>query len=877
MRVQKFQSSVNTMNSTPTENAVKQSRTRQDLVAALAPIVSRVVTSHCWIKRDGPPSHIRKPLTAERLAHHVNGGPAYGAAQIAPGESTTRVACLDLDSHKGETSWYDMQAVALRVMTQLEARGMRPIPFRSSGGAGLHIYMLWDEPQDAYSVRCLLRDALAACELRDGVKGVAAGQVEVFPKQNSVPSDGFGNMFVLPLAGKSVPLDPFELDDMPKEHAADMDWPVSADVPLVAREEIVMPGAVDVPVEIETLKSALDMIPNTGDDELDYEEWRNVVFAIHHAARGDDAGLALAHEFSARSSKYNPRFLDERVWPHIGKASTDERAPITGRTVLHLARAHGWQVPIEDDFEVAARVEAVAVGTPRAAEPVVEARDDAPLDDDEVIFVESNPPAKPPRAAKKKGGDEPPKGYRARTEFGNAERMLDRFGAGLMYVPELEAWFIWTGVYWRRAVQVELENMAKETIRALPDEAEELQTAEERIEFFKFCAVCQKAAMVSNMIRLAASDPRVVVPVTELDRHTHLLGVANGAVDLRTGALLPPDKEHRITVVTPVEYDPRAAGPLFEQTVRDVFFDDAEQVEFFQRLVGYAIRGEPEEDIIVIPHGDGSNGKSTVLGKIRDALGAHAKAAGPETFLSASGGQGAAAGAAREDLLRLRGARFVYVGEPDEGSELREGLIKAMTGGDPIPARGLWSKTTIEVVPTWVAFMPTNHKPIVKGDDHAIWRRLMLVPFTRNFDRDPDIVKDPGRAQRIAAELAGVLTWCVRGALAYQQYGLKPPKTVAAARDAYKADMDLLSDWLSECCELGPSHTEASEELWLSWKHFAERRGELRFIANSRALARRLGARGFSQIKNLGPQRAQRGFAGIRVAVERELGESDLA
>ncbi|MDI9690693.1 hypothetical protein, partial [Burkholderia cenocepacia] len=63
--------------------------------------------------------------------------------------------------------------------------------------------------------------------------------------------------------------------------------------------------------------------------------------------------------------------------------------------------------------------------------------------------------------------------------------------------------------------------------------------------------------------------------------------------DLRTGELLAPDKEHRITVVTPVEYDPRAAGPLFEQTVRDVFFDDAEQVEFFQRLVGYALLGTP--------------------------------------------------------------------------------------------------------------------------------------------------------------------------------------------------------------------------------------------------------------------------------------------
>ncbi|MDY7802804.1 phage/plasmid primase, P4 family [Burkholderia stagnalis] len=844
------------------------------LVAALAPIVSRVVTSHCWIKRDGPPSHINRPLTPERLAQHVNGGPAYGAAQIAPGESTTRVACLDLDSHKGETPWHDMQAVALRIMGWLEVCHQRPIPFRSSGGAGLHLYLLWDEPQDAYSVRCLLRDALLACDLRDGVKGVAAGQVEVFPKQNSVPSDGFGNMFVLPLAGKSVPLDAFELDDMPKAYAAEMDWPMSAPVPHVTREEITMPGAVDVPVELEVLKSALDMIPNAGGDELDYEQWRDVVFGIHHAARGGDDGLVLAHEFSARSSKYDPRFLDERVWPHIGKSSADERAPITGRTVLHLARAHGWQEPIEDDFEVAARVEAAAVGTPPRTEPAVEAA--APFDDSDVVVIDTEPPARPPRAPKKPAADTPPKGYRARTEFGNAERMLDRYGAGLMYVPELEAWFVWTGVYWRRAAQVELENMAKETIRALPDEAEELQTAEERIEFFKFCAVCQKAAMVSNMIRLAASDPRVVVPVTELDRHTHLLGVANGAVDLRTGELLAPDKEHRITVVTPVEYDPHAAGPLFEQTVRDVFFDDAEQVEFFQRLVGYAIRGEPEEDIIVIPHGDGSNGKSTVLGKIRDALGAHAKAAGPETFLSASGGQGAAAGAAREDLLRLRGARFVYVGEPDEGSELREGLIKAMTGGDPIPARGLWSKTTIEVVPTWVAFMPTNHRPIVKGDDHAIWRRLMLVPFERNFDRDKTIRKDPARAERLAAELPGVLAWCVRGALAYQQHGLRPTSSVAAARDAYKADMDLLADWIDERCRVGRDAASTNEDLWRSWRAFAEQRGELRFIANSRALARRIAARGFSQIKNTFGIRG-RGFAGICVNDEVDFEGSDLA
>lgn len=465
-------------------------------------------------------------------------------------------------------------------------------------------------------------------------------------------------------------------------------------------------------------------------------------------------------------------------------------------------------------------------------------------------------------------------GYRARTEFGNAERMLDRYGASLMYVPEIESWFKWSDVYWQKISGVELEHCAKETIRALPDEIEDLESDEERLEFFKFCAACQKASMVGNMIRLASSDPRVMVPLAELDKRTHLLGVGNGAVDLRTGQLVEPDKEHRITIISPVEYDPAARAPLFEQTVGDVFFGDNSQVTFFQRLIGYALLGRPKEDVLVIPYGGGSNGKSTVLGAVRETLGQHAKSANADTFLS-SGGNSASAGSAREDVLRLRGARFVYIGEPDEGSELREGLIKSMTGGDPVPARGLYSKTTVEITPTWVAFMPTNHRPIVKGDDHAIWRRLLPVPFTRNFDKDDSVKKDTGRAERLAAEAAGILAWAVRGAVAYQADGLKTPASVSEARDTYKNDMDLLAEWIDERCSVGKGNLATADDLWRSWRVFADERGELRLISSSRALGRRLAAREFLPVRNVKGMRG-RGFAGISVVAENEFADCDL-
>ncbi|MCM2575077.1 PriCT-2 domain-containing protein [Achromobacter xylosoxidans] len=327
---------------------------KEALVAALGPIVDRVRRDVCWKKTDDGPRRVDEALTDTRLAQHVNGGPAYGAAPIRPGESVTMLGVLDFDSHKGGTPWPEMQATAARVARALEAQGGRPVAFRSSGGHGIHLYCLWAAAQDAYSVRMWLRAALAVAGLAPGTKGVADGRVEVFPKQDAVGTEKkrFGNMFILPLAGASVPLDPFDLDDLPRDYLVGMDWPMSAPVPVLEKPErtaaLVPVGDADAAV----LESALGAIKNEDGDALDYDQWRDVIFAIHHATAGADYGLELAHQFSARSSKYDPDFLDNRVWPYIDNARPDA---VTVRTVLHMARQAGWQEPAElvaRDFDV---------------------------------------------------------------------------------------------------------------------------------------------------------------------------------------------------------------------------------------------------------------------------------------------------------------------------------------------------------------------------------------------------------------------------------------------------------------------------------------------------------------------------------------------
>jgi hypothetical protein len=160
-------------------------------------------TSHCWVKTADGPRRIVEPFDAMKLNEHLAKRKAYGLCPIKPGENTTRTAILDLDSHKGETSWADMLVAARMLESSLLLDGYFPTLFRSSGGHGIHLWLIWDHDQDAYSVREMLREHLAHCGFENGTGGVSTNQVEVFPKQSSVAPDGFGSMVILPFAGLS--------------------------------------------------------------------------------------------------------------------------------------------------------------------------------------------------------------------------------------------------------------------------------------------------------------------------------------------------------------------------------------------------------------------------------------------------------------------------------------------------------------------------------------------------------------------------------------------------------------------------------------------------------------------------------------------------
>jgi hypothetical protein len=326
---------------------------KDNLIAALEPLTSRARTDVTAIKAQTGMAWTREPLTEARLVQHLNGGTARGVCPIKAGESTTRIALFDLDSHKGATSWAEMVEVAEALVDSLERFGLHPVVFRSTGGNGIHIFLIWDEPQDAYSVRQLCKAVLLEIGFKDGAKGVAAGEIEVFPKQDSVPEHGFGNQFILPLAGKSAPLEPLcDYEVMERDYALQLDWTPSAPVPVVQKPE--KPVGAHTPAlvgaALKPLAAALAAIPNDT-DPLGYDEWRDVISGIHHATQGSDEGYALALEFSARAPHFDEQELDLKVWAWLDQKG-ETANPITERTIFAKAREHGWQdVASADDFE----------------------------------------------------------------------------------------------------------------------------------------------------------------------------------------------------------------------------------------------------------------------------------------------------------------------------------------------------------------------------------------------------------------------------------------------------------------------------------------------------------------------------------------------
>lgn len=416
------------------------------------------------------------------------------------------------------------------------------------------------------------------------------------------------------------------------------------------------------------------------------------------------------------------------------------------------------------------------------------------------------------------------------TELGNAKRFADRFRGELLYVQDHAEWFFWNGKLWNRntnghdlrqfeEVVADLKNEQAESaakLVGLDPESPEGKAARAELQSLKgWSKASQKLSVMKNSISLAAVQQGMSEPLKEFDRKGHYFGCGNGIIDLRDRRLITGDKTYLMTKASPVPYEPDAQCPKWDEFLLRIMNGNVDNVSFLQRLVGQAMLGTHGKDKLAILWGSGANGKSTFVDTLHRVLGDYATVTDPRMLMDS--------GRANREyyLAPLKGVRLVLMSETKRGDMIAESIVKTLVDGGEITARYPAGRV-FTFQPVFTPILSTNHRPKV-GADPAIWRRVLLVPFTYVIpaeERNPRF-----RTEVLAPESAGILRWCVDGAVAFLRDGLAPTGDVVEATEEYKRSQDKIGLFISEEYVVDTSARIRLNELFTAYNDWCLRQG----------------------------------------------------
>jgi len=373
-----------------------------------------------------------------------------------------------------------------------------------------------------------------------------------------------------------------------------------------------------------------------------------------------------------------------------------------------------------------------------------------------------------------------------RSDDGNALALIARYGDRVRYCPDRGRWLAWDGQrwHWQTGGGGGIRELAKTVARDLPDDDQPAITHKRK---------SLSAVGITNMLTQAATDPRITVDIDDLDANPWELNTPGGVINLRTGQIHParPDQLHtRITRCAPAD----STDTTWVDFLADTFGADTALVSYLQRLVGYSAIGTVGAHVLPFCHGSGGNGKGVFLEACAGVLGDYATTA-PVGFLMGRGFTGH-----ETEIARLAGARMVICSEVNEDDMFDEAKVKQLTGGDTLTARFM-RQDHFTFTPSHQLWLMGNTQPSVRTGGRSFWRRVRLVPFTREVpekaivdDLQGILTKDHGPA---------ILAWITAGAVAYANGGLDNPATVITATADYAHDQDTVARFLDDQCLLG--------------------------------------------------------------------------
>ncbi len=395
----------------------------------------------------------------------------------------------------------------------------------------------------------------------------------------------------------------------------------------------------------------------------------------------------------------------------------------------------------------------------------------------------------------------------------NCRRFARQHGEDVRYIPERKKWIIWNGARWVADAEG-LERRAKETIDGVLKEAA-LMTGPALPMALKAATDARRKSRVRGMTELAQTEKGIAVSAADLDANPWILGVKNGVIELKTGVFRKYQREDYITKFAGTDFVPGRQCPDWLAFLATVMAGDVERIAYLQRFTGYMLTGSVREEAVLLLFGVGRNGKSTFREVLSRLLGAYALTCSSGLLIERRQSESAS-----PEVAALKGVRLASVNETAEDGVLREERLKFIASNEPISARYLY-ENDITFPPTHKLIITTNHKPIVKGSDLGIWRRLHPVRFGVTIPEDK--VETDFRERRLEPEMPGILNWALEGLAAYLKGGLREPAAIKAERAAYREELDIVGSWIEENCVCDRAYERESTRLFGDFVAWSER------------------------------------------------------
>ena len=393
-------------------------------------------------------------------------------------------------------------------------------------------------------------------------------------------------------------------------------------------------------------------------------------------------------------------------------------------------------------------------------------------------------------------------------DTGNAQRFMDNYGGIVKYSYQSSKFYVYDGQKWQidnmglvnRLIDSTIENMKFEKI-TVPEEEEEAEEIVQKFQGFisKSRSTNSKKNIYTELKHLTA------ISTDEFDKDNMTINVQNGYIDLSSGELHEHDQDKMFSKITNVEYSNKMRPDAWLDFLNDIFDGDEDLIRYIQKALGYSLTGSAEEQIMFILLGNGRNGKSLFVNTIAEMLGDYSKNTQAETLMEKKGDK------INNDVARLNDTRFVTSTEPNQGFVFDEGLVKQMTGDDKVSARFLHQEF-FEFDVKFKIWLATNHRPIVKGTDDGIWRRLITIPFDVQI---PVHKVDKKLKFKLMREAPAILEWMVEGCLLWQKEGLENlPRKIKEANADYRFEMDPVQSFIEEQCIIGDDFEENGSTLY---------------------------------------------------------------